>query len=53
MEDGKVTRMGKFIRKTKIDELLQLINILLGDMSFVGPRPDVPGYCDQLMGAVR
>jgi lipopolysaccharide/colanic/teichoic acid biosynthesis glycosyltransferase len=53
MQDGKVTRMGKFLRKTKIDELPQLINILKGDMSFVGPRPDVPGYYDQLIGGDR
>jgi lipopolysaccharide/colanic/teichoic acid biosynthesis glycosyltransferase len=53
MQDGKVTRMGKFLRKTKIDELPQLINILKGDMSFVGPRPDVPGYYDQLIGDER
>jgi lipopolysaccharide/colanic/teichoic acid biosynthesis glycosyltransferase len=53
MEDGKVTRMGNFIRKTKIYEQPQLIITLKGDMSFVRPRPDVPEYCDQLMGAVR
>jgi lipopolysaccharide/colanic/teichoic acid biosynthesis glycosyltransferase len=53
MQDGKVTRMGKFLRKTKIDELPQLINILKGDMSFVGPRPDVPGYYDKLKGSDR
>jgi lipopolysaccharide/colanic/teichoic acid biosynthesis glycosyltransferase len=53
MQDGKVTTIGKFLRKTKIDELPQLINILKGDMSFVGPRPDVPGYYDKLKGSDR
>lgn len=53
IQDGKVTPVGKFLRKTKIDELPQLVNILKGDMSFVGPRPDVPGYYDQLIGDDR
>jgi lipopolysaccharide/colanic/teichoic acid biosynthesis glycosyltransferase len=46
-----ITPFGAFIRKYKLDELPQFINILLGSMSFVGPRPDVPGYYDTLTGA--
>ena len=46
--DSRVTRVGQFIRQTRIDELPQILNVLKGDMSFVGPRPERPQFVEQL-----
>ena len=49
-EDPRVTKSGRFIRKDKIDELSQLLNVLVGDMSIVGPRPEVLSYTSKYEG---
>lgn len=49
----KLSSTGRFFRKSKIDELPQLFNVLVGQMSFVGPRPDVEGFADRLEGEER
>jgi len=49
-DDPRLTKVGKFIRKTSIDEVPQILNVLIGDMSFVGPRPDLPEHIELYEG---
>lgn len=51
--DDRILPFGKWLRRTKLDEIVELVNVLKGDMSFVGPRPDVKGYADKLEGEDR
>ena len=53
MDRDRLTPFGIFLRKYKIDEIPELINVFKGEMSFVGPRPDVEGYADRLEGEYR
>ena len=52
-EDPRVTKIGKFLRKTSLDEIPQIINVLMGNMSFIGPRPDPPDWLDKYPDEIK
>ena len=53
LNDSRITKVGNFLRKTKLDEVANLINIIKGDMSFIGPRPELLKYTEQYSGAEK